>query len=199
MKPLELAQTRYATKQYNPLGKISEDKIQELKEVLRLTPSSINIQPWQFIFVQDANVKEQLAKASLHNEEKIKQAKLLVVFSYADNLEAFNKVVENDLPEYTRKSYFNSTQNMTEATIKQWFSRQVYIALGFGLSTCVALDLDATPMEGIEPDKYIQILNLKDYRPICAMAVGIHDKNDYNHPSVRPKQRRKLEDVVISI
>lgn len=41
MNFLELAKNRYTTKSYRN-EKISEDKIQELKEILQLAPSSIN-------------------------------------------------------------------------------------------------------------------------------------------------------------
>ena len=49
---LEVAQNRYTTKTYN--GEIiPEETLHVLKEILRLAPSSINSQPWQFIFVGD--------------------------------------------------------------------------------------------------------------------------------------------------
>ena len=48
MNFLNLAQNRYTTKMYN--GKrIPEDTLNQLKEILRLSPSSINSQPWQFV------------------------------------------------------------------------------------------------------------------------------------------------------
>ena len=38
---LDLAKNRYTTKKYNSEKKISEGKISELKDILRLSPSSI--------------------------------------------------------------------------------------------------------------------------------------------------------------
>ena len=52
MNFLELAKNRYTTKSYRN-EKISEDKIQKLKEILRLAPSSINCQPWKFYFIDN--------------------------------------------------------------------------------------------------------------------------------------------------
>jgi nitroreductase/dihydropteridine reductase len=48
MDLLNLAQQRYTTKAYDPNKKIPQDQIDLLLEVLRLAPSSINIQPWHF-------------------------------------------------------------------------------------------------------------------------------------------------------
>ena len=70
---LKLVQTRYTTKHYSS-KRVSDEDIAKLKEILRLTPSSINSQPWQFVFISDEATKEAFAKASFINEERVKQA-----------------------------------------------------------------------------------------------------------------------------
>jgi oxygen-insensitive NAD(P)H nitroreductase len=80
MNFLELATTRYTTKSYQD-KRIEKKTIEALKEILRLSPSSINSQPWQFLFVSDEKLKnESLAKLSLMNEQRVKQASHLVIF-----------------------------------------------------------------------------------------------------------------------
>lgn len=199
MEALQLAQQRYSAKKYNTDKKIPEDKIAALKEILRLSPSSINIQPWKFTFVLNPEVKSKLAEASLHNLDKINQAELLVVFSVAEDLDAFQEVVDRELPAALRDWYTSSRESMPEENLRIWLARQLYIALGFGLSGSAALGLDATPMEGIESDKYAEILNMTTYKPILAMAVGYASEDDYNRIEVEPKSRRPLEDVVETI
>ncbi|MFV0304036.1 MAG: NAD(P)H-dependent oxidoreductase [Moheibacter sp.] len=199
MKVYELANRRYATKKYDTSKKIPQEKVDELKEVLRLTPSSINIQPWQFTFVQNPDIKSKLAQVSLYNKEKINQADLLIVFSYADNLKAFQKIVDTQLPTTLSNWYNEAKKTISDEEIKSWFIRQVYIALGIAISTSVALELDSTPMEGIEPDKYKEILSINDYQPICALAVGYRNDSDHNQPKITPKSRRPYNDVIISI
>lgn len=49
MDLLKIAQTRYTTKAYDPNKKIPAEQFERLLEILRLTPSSINIQPWHFL------------------------------------------------------------------------------------------------------------------------------------------------------
>ena len=199
MQALLNAQKRYSAKKYNPHKEIPESKIEALKEILRLTPSSINIQPWKFTFVQSSDIKGQLADASLHNAEKILQAPLLIVFSVADDLDSFQKVVDSSLPAPLREWYNAGRNVMPENELKSWLSKQLYIALGFGLTACAAMDLDATPMEGIESDKYVEILGMKDYRPILAMTVGYAAENDYNRLELEPKLRRSQNDVIETI
>ena len=46
MNPLHLAQTRHASKAYDDTKKIPSETLDRLLKVLRLSLSSINIQPW---------------------------------------------------------------------------------------------------------------------------------------------------------
>ncbi|HEY6142018.1 MAG TPA: nitroreductase family protein [Flavobacterium sp.] len=199
MNILELIKKRYSAKKYNSNKAIPEEKIEALKEILRLSPSSINIQPWKFTFVQNPEIKTKLASVSMHNEEKINQAKLLVVFSVADDLDAFQKVVDSELPEARRNWYNSIRASMPEADLKTWLSKQLYIALGVGLTASIALELDSTAMEGIESDKYMDILNMAAYKPLFAMAVGYGSEDDFNRIEVMPKSRRSQESVIETI
>ena len=72
MNFLEIAQKRYAAKAYRN-EKISEAKIKELAEILRLAPSSVNSQPWKFAIIGDEALKADLAAHSFFNEQKILQ------------------------------------------------------------------------------------------------------------------------------
>nr|WP_315197260.1 nitroreductase family protein [uncultured Flavobacterium sp.] len=199
MNILELIQKRYTTKKYNADKAIPQEKIEDLKEILRLTPSSINIQPWKFTFIQNPEIKAKLASVSMHNEEKVNQAPLLIVFSAADDLDAFQKVVDNELPPARRDWYNQIKANKSETDLKIWLSQQVYIALGVGLTASIALGLDSTPMEGIESDKYRDILDMTVYKPLFAMAVGYDSEDDFNRIEAVPKSRRLQESVIETI
>lgn len=199
MNILELIKKRYTAKKYNADKEIPEEKIEELKQILRLTPSSINIQPWKFTFVQNTEIKSKLASVSMHNKEKIMQAKLLIVFSVVDDLDAFQKVVDNEFAQGRRDWYNQIRANMPENDLKIWMAKQVYIALGVALTASVALGLDSTAMEGIETDKYEEVLKMTDYKPLFAMAVGYGAEDDLNRIDATPKSRRLLENVIDSI
>jgi nitroreductase/dihydropteridine reductase len=199
MNILELIEKRYSTKKYNANKAIPQEKIEDLKEILRLTPSSINIQPWKFTFVQNPEIKAQLAAVSMHNTEKINQAHLLVVFSVADDLDAFQEIVDTELPQARRDWYNQIKANTPEADLKIWLTKQVYIALGVGLTASIALGLDSTAMEGIETDKYRDILKMTVYKPLFAMAVGYASEDDFNRIEVSPKSRRTLDSVVETV
>lgn len=199
MKPSEIAKKRYSTKVYDPSKKISPELIEELKSALHLAPSSINIQPWKFSFVQNPEVKAKLAAASMFNADKINQADLLIVFSAPENIQAFEEMALPEMPEAIVEMYKGAKSQMSEEQLKGWLTRQVYIALGQALSAAPALGLDSTPMEGIEADKYMDILNMQDFKPVVALAVGYASPEDFNRLEASPKQRRDVSKVIESI
>jgi nitroreductase/dihydropteridine reductase len=196
---LQSMQKRYTTKSYDITKKISNDTIKELKEILRLTPSSINCQPWKFTFVQDAETKQKLSKISKINTQKVIDCDTLVVFSRFENLDKLEEQIETELPEKAYDYYKNKMKNQSPEDIKIWMGKQVYIALGVFLSACAEMGIDSTPMEGIEPENYDNVLNQTDYTTLCAVAIGYRTKNDYNQPSLKPKSRIALEKIITTI
>ncbi|WP_413533344.1 NAD(P)H-dependent oxidoreductase [Empedobacter brevis] len=200
MSFLDLAKSRYATKKYDTTKNISAEQIEELKEIIRLSPSSINSQPWKFTFVTDKDVKKQLAAQSYSNEKSINDVDLLVVFSVMENVQDFEKQNLSILPESLIKGFYEPlVKSNGDEAVKAWMEHQVYISLGYFLSACISMGLDATPMEGINKKSYKEILSDDGYEPLFAVTVGYADKNDYAHPSVSPKSRFEMDKVIQSI
>ena len=192
-------QNRYTTKKYNTTKKIDTHKIEALKGILHLSPSSINSQPWQFTFVTDKETREKLSRVSWLNKEKIIDSDTVVVFSGIDNIDLFEAQIENELPKGAVDYYKEFIKPLPEEQIKAWFAKQVYLSLGIFLSACANMGIDATPMEGIEPENYDRILGQKDYATLVAVAIGYRDKDDFNQPSKNPKTRREFSKVISTL
>lgn len=199
MSFIKSMQNRYTTKKYDNSKKIEQQKIEELKEILRICPSSINSQPWQFTFVTDEEKKTALANASYFNDEKVKNCDTLVVFSRVDSVAYFDDYVHKNLAESTIGYYNKFLKPLPEEQLKSWFDRQVYIALGVFLSACAQMQIDSTALEGIETEKYDKILGLKDYKTLFAVAIGYRDESDENQLHKVPKRRKTLDEVIKSI
>ncbi len=199
MSFLESMQKRYTTKKYNPSKKIDDSKIQELKEILRLTPSSINSQPWKFTFITDVETKGKLSEVSWINTQKVLDCDTLVVFSRIDDLDYLEEQVKRELPKGAVDYFHNKIKTMSDQEIKRWIDKQVYLSVGVMLSACAEMNIDSTPMEGLEPDKYDDILGQKNYHTLVAIAIGYRDEDDANQPSKKPKSRMDLDTVIETI
>lgn len=198
MNFLDLAKSRYTTKSYNPNKRISEETIAELKEILSLSPSSINSQPWKFIFISDEKLKSELAGVSYFNQQKINDASHLVVFSVIDDIQLFENQIRQNLPEGSVNYYNQFLKPKPESEIKSWLEHQVYLSLGFFLSACASMDIDSSPMEGIKNEEYDKILQLDGYTSLFAVAIGYRNPEDFNQPSVKAKSRLSLEQTIQS-
>lgn len=192
MNFLELAKNRYTTKYYS-----TKEDIAQLKEILRLAPSSINSQPWQFVFIDDAATKEAFAKVSLNNEDRVRNASHLVVFMANRSLTSFEEKLVKATTEMARIGFYQKVQKPKgDIALYTWINNQVYISLGFFLSACASMGIDSTPMEGILGAEYDNLLADADYTTLFAVAIGYRDPEDSNQLHLRPKSRLPLEEVV---
>ncbi len=199
MSFIKSIQNRYTTKKYNPTKKIEIEKIEELKAILHLSPSSINSQPWKFTFVSNKETKQKLSEVSWLNTSKVIDSDTVVVFSRINNIDLFENQIEQELPKGAVDYYKEFIKPQTDEQIKSWFDKQVYLALGVFLSACAEMEIDATPMEGVEPKNYDKILNQTDYSTLMAVAIGYRDFEDFNQPSKKPKSRRDINKVIKTI
>ncbi|GEJ45716.1 MULTISPECIES: nitroreductase family protein [unclassified Chryseobacterium] len=197
MNFLDQMKKRYTVKKYNPQGKITEEKVAELKEILHLSPSSINSQPWNFVFVNDPEQKKRLGEKSYFNKEKVLQSSHIIVFQVIKDVENFEKQIEENLPEGAVNYYHTMVKPKGEEAVKSWLRHQVYLSLGVLLSACAAMGIDSTPMEGIEPEGYDAVLNNGKYETLFAVVIGERDETDANQPKFNPKKRLKAEKVIV--
>ena len=78
------AKKRHTTKAYDPNRRIPDETVEKLKELLRFSPSSTNIQPWHFVIASTQAGKERVAKATekySFNRPSILNASHVVVFA----------------------------------------------------------------------------------------------------------------------
>lgn len=199
MSFLNIAQSRYTTKKYDSSKKIDSNTIEQLKEIIRLSPSSINSQPWKFTFVENENIKNELSTFSHYNSNKVKDASHIVVFSVIKDAETFEKTRLTKLPEGVSAYYNHALKPKGDDQIQNWLSSQVYLSLGFFLSAAASLGIDSTPMEGIEQAGYDSVLQDDGYKTLFAVAIGYRHDEDANQPTSTPKFRLEPDLVIRSI
>lgn len=190
MNFLESMQQRYTTKAYDAAYTLPQEQIEQLREILRLAPSSINSQPWRFTFIADPEMKQRLAEASLFNREKVERASHIVVFSVYSDIEAFERERVSALREYAQAYYYANIKPKGEEAVRSWLEHQVYIALGVLLSACATMGIDSTPMEGIDTAAYTELIGERQYRTLFAVALGRRDPEDPNRLELVAKSRR---------
>ncbi|MGZ3772153.1 MAG: NAD(P)H-dependent oxidoreductase [Pseudobdellovibrionaceae bacterium] len=202
----EALEWRYATKKYDATKKISIQDWKALTESLRLAPSSYGIQPWKFLVIENPATREQL-KAVSWGQTQVTDASHYVVFLYKEGIDPayvqkyIDRIVEvRGVPADTLDGYKNMMlENLAKAPaekIKVWSQRQVYIAMGFLLETAALLKIDATPIEGLDPEAYDKILGLSGtgWKTVATVALGYRHTEDAYQTQ---KKVRFAEDTLI--
>lgn len=199
---------RYATKRYNG-QKVPSEKLENILEAIRLSASSIGLQPYSVIVVEDPEIKAQLRPAA-NNQPQITEASHLLVFAAWENitLDGINEYLQQTAEVRnvsldslsTLKAYLVSILDNSPEQNFNWAARQAYIALGTALVAAADEQVDATPMEGFNPSEFDRILGLpeKHLKSVALLALGYRDAaNDWN--AGLPKVRRDKEKLFIRL
>lgn len=208
---------RYTAKAYDKTKRVSPEDLAAIEEVLRLSPSSINSQPWKFIVIKSDEAKKRLAKTFekyQFNQPHATNASEIILFANKVhfNKEDFKKRLDASVKagRMNQKGYDKMLTNafkFAEMTADEngnnggWTKAQSYIALGNVLHALARLNIDSTPMEGVDAEEigkeFAKELG-NDYECTFALAIGYHDdKKDYNRKL--PKARMAKEDVIIEL
>ncbi len=211
MSPLEVVRERYTTKHYDPSKPLTDEEFNTLLEVLRLSPSSVNSQPWHFFVARSEEAKKKLLPGVLDfNQNRVMDADFVVVMAAKDEYTDadFARVLEKETADgrYPNaemaaqqdqgRRYFVGLHSGSPEELHAWASRQTYIALGFVLYAAASMGIDSTCLEGLDYDKVDEALGLKGkgLRTAVAVSFGHRAHNDGN--ATRPKSRLALSDVV---
>jgi nitroreductase/dihydropteridine reductase len=209
MSLIEKLQWRAAVKQFDKTKKLSAEQLDGLLNAVQLAPSSLGLQSFQVIVVEDAATREKLREAG-YNQPQITDASQLFVFASKTNIdEAFGKkyidliaetrgVVREDLAAF-EQMVLGTINNQTDAQKVAWSTKQIYIALGVLLTAAAEMHVDAGPMEGFDAAKFDEILGLKEKGLTTAVIAAVGFRSDDDVYSKMAKVRRSKEELFIHV
>ncbi|MDN3453137.1 MULTISPECIES: oxygen-insensitive NAD(P)H nitroreductase [unclassified Psychrobacter] len=191
---------RYSTKVFDTDKKISAEDFQSLKDILRLSPSSTNIQPWHFVIADDEAGKARIAKGTDgmygFNTAKVKNASHVIVFCsrvYADDafLDAILEKEDADgrfaEPQFKEQMHqvrkmFLDMRRYEQKDEPHWLIEQLYLNMGALLLGAATLGIDAVPMEGADLKALDEEFDLrrKGYTAVAMVALGYRSEDDFN-------------------
>ena len=209
-------QWRYTAKKYDNTRKVPQADLDVLFEAMRLSPSSINSQPWRFVVLGSAEAKERMNRTFANkfqfNQPHVFDSSHIILFAHNPRYTRANygevidcAIADGRTKPEAREGAFGSfvfAELNTDATgsTSAWTKSQVYLALGNTLHVLARLKIDSTTMEGIDAELVNKEFakELDGYRCEVALAIGYHHpQEDYN--ATLPKSRRKLESVVVQV
>ena len=79
MDIIQALEWRYATKKFNQTKKLTAEQIEQIKDMLRLTPSSFGLQPWKFLIISDDATRQKLVEHSWGQQQVVDASHVLVM------------------------------------------------------------------------------------------------------------------------
>lgn len=196
---------RFAVQNFDSAKKIGETDLATILESARLAPSSFGLEPWQFIVIENAAVREKIQAAS-YGQPKVSEASHLVVI--ARRTDAREKIVGERITRTAKiqnqdPASLDGFKQMLDGVIASrddvaldnWNARQAYIALGMMMETASLLGVDNAAMEGFDPTAVDEILGLKEKNLTSTVMLALGYRRE-NTSAARPKVRREFDDVV---
>lgn len=202
---------RYAVKKYDTTKTVSAQDLEQLKEAVRLSVSSVGLQPYSIIIIENPEVKQKLVDGvSGNNKNLVADASHVFVFANELNVgttqvEAYiaNISAERGLPKEALNGFSdyinNYLGNLTEEQKNNWTARQAYIALSTLINSAAMLKIDTTAMEGFDPVKINSIFGLdkKGLNTAVMAVIGYRHPEDANQNL--KKVRKQTEELFITI
>ncbi|WP_078546497.1 NAD(P)H-dependent oxidoreductase [Litchfieldia alkalitelluris] len=210
---IEAFEFRHATKQFDPTKKISEEDFSFILETGRLSPSSIGLEPWKFLVIENEQLKERLREISWGAQGQLPTASHFVIIlartikdvkydseyikNHMINVKKFPEELMARIQERYKtfqESDFKVLEN--ERTIFDWSCKQCYIALANMMTAAAQIGIDSCPIEGFDYDKVSNLLDAEGLLEDGHLNIAVMVAFGYRSEEPRPKIRKPLNDIV---
>lgn len=202
----EAIKFRHACKIFDENRKISTEDFDAIIEAGRLSPSSLGLEHWDFVLVENKDIKQKL-KVECWNQAQITTAShLLVVYAKISELKPGSKYIQDMISKRADKhsqqhaQYINKIENfiknnvgLSDIEIFAWSKAQCFLACENMMLMAATLGIDSCPIEGwFSEDNLHEILhtNPKEKRIAMLLSFG------YRLNEQKPKIRRRKDEII---
>jgi len=183
MDIIDAIKSRRSINFFDPEKTVSEDQISELISLANLSPSTLNLQPWEVIAVTSSERKAILRKCAFDQPKVTEASAVLIIIANPNAIEEnIDDVVKSMLDlgyikpeaaEFTRKMPYN-LNGEKDSVARKFFA--IKNTSFFAMSLMIAakgLGLETHPMDGFAADKIKSEFNIPEDRIIpLIIAVG---------------------------
>lgn len=200
MNYLDALTKRYSVKKFDPEKNVSTEALHNILEAARLSASSLGLQPYRIIIVQDPEMKEKLIPA-FYNPSQISTCSHLIIIvsknsigdeyigSYFSHISETREVPLESLNPF-KESISKHIQHLNSEEVMIWADKQSYIVLGNLIFAAALENVDTCPMEGFKQETIDEILGLDSYKEKVAVTLAIGYRSEEDHFQKLKKVRK---------
>ncbi len=176
---IEGLRSRRSGHNFDPDADLSDETLEELIYDAAIAPSSYNLQPWEFVVVQDEERLDEVVDIA-YGQEHIRDAGTAILVVGHTNAKTADRVFEEwadagRMDEETAQQTKAQTAEMydDETMGRDLGIRNASLAAQNLMLSAHARGLTATPMIGFDQERIIEFLDLPDDEiPVMLIAVG---------------------------
>ncbi|MEK4513214.1 nitroreductase family protein [Paenibacillus anaericanus] len=193
-----LMNERHSVRSYDPTVKISREEMTEMLELSATAPSSSNLQPWRFLVIDDADLKQKLLPIANNQQQVIEASAVIAVLGDLRSFEQaeaiYSKSVEGGFMTEEIKQGFVERLQKTYGGLPP---ERLHLINTFdaGLITmqlmlvAKAKGYDTVPMGGYNAEKFAEAFELPEtLKPILLLAIGKAAKPAHSTPRLPVEQ-----------
>lgn len=206
---LESLEWRYASKRMNG-QRVPSDKVNNILEAIRLAPSSMGLQPYAVLVIEDEELKKKIQPIAMNQPQIVESSHLLVfaawddvtpehIETYINDVATTRNMPVEQLNDFKQTLLQIADKNTQEENFT-WAAKQTYIALGTAVVAAAAEKVDTTPMEGFNSTALDELLHLKErgLRSVTMLPLGYRDA-EKDWLAALPKVRRGKEKFFVQL
>ena len=179
----EILKKRRACHNYLPDKEFTDEQFRELIEMVAMTPSGYNAQPWEFVLIRDKEMLKNIQSIAFDQEHVTQCSAMIAVLGdlnigrNADEIlkdwVKYGYCTEDKVPTYRNTFTKNRKRDrlfgMALRNAALSVMTMLYAATDMGLATC--------PMMGFSQRKLIEFLEIPEDRiPVMLVAIGYEDE-----------------------
>ena len=209
---MDILNFRHACKEFDSTKKISSEDLEVIIEGGRLAPSSVGIEPWHFIIIENQELKDELAKVCFGGTKQIPTCSHFVIFltrtpkevrSNSDYINHLLKDVQH-LPEDAAskmKGFLKMVDDIVgdDRNMQAYANEQTYIALSSMMLSAAMLKIDSCTIGGMDKKAVEKILVDRGLIDIDKFQVTVGCAFGYRVKEAKPKLRQPIKEVVTMV
>ena len=182
----EAIKTRRSIRDYKE-GEISDGQLQKLLELVRLSPSSYNLQPWEFIVVKDAAAKKKL-RACAHDQAHVEEAAATIII--LGNMDPLAYMEEVGIDPAKAGRILKLREKSIEEN-KLWTVKSTSLAAMTLMLAAHSMGIASCPLEGFDEECVKEKFNIPDnFTVVMLITLG------FAKDIPAPRQKRDVKDML---
>ncbi|MGO8919663.1 MAG: NAD(P)H-dependent oxidoreductase [Stellaceae bacterium] len=194
---LRLLQFRHACKLFDERRPVARADLDYVLEAGRLAPSSLGLEPWRFLVVEDHALRRHLRPACWNQSQITSAGTVIVILALTADLKPETGYARRMLgrlvaSEGELEEALQIYRGITHGDLAAWSVAQCHIAAAEMMLAAAAIGIDTCPMGGFEPEAVADVLAIDRSRFEVALLLAL----GYRAQAQPAKHRLPLSDLV---